>query len=79
MNFSKCKEFVGEVKEKGIPSDWRKIPRGLKDHEIQQMVSEIRDATKPMIPHQCLREVIGKAVTGFLAKKKLRFDHEVHS
>ena len=48
--------------------------RGLKDHQIQELVNAIRDATAPMIPHQCLREVISSAALRYLEAKGLRID-----
>ncbi len=50
--------------------------KGLKDHEIQELINAVRDATKPMIPHQCLREVIARAVTTYLESKDLRIDKQ---
>jgi hypothetical protein len=50
------------------------IARGLKDHEIQEMVNAIRDALGPMIRYQCLREVISTAAIKYLTEKDLRID-----
>lgn len=47
---------------------------GLKDHQIQQLVNAVRDATSPMVPHQCLREVISRTVTEYLEQNGLRID-----
>jgi hypothetical protein len=48
--------------------------QGLKDNQIHQLVNAVRDATTPMIPHQCLRGVIAAAVTKYLEQNGLRID-----
>jgi len=43
----------------------------LKEHEIRDLINEIRDGLQKLIPHQCLREVIAKSVKKFLFKNNL--------
>ncbi len=49
-------------------------PPGLKDHEIQGMVTALKNKLRPMIPHQCLREVISASVMQYLRVNNLRID-----
>jgi hypothetical protein len=48
--------------------------RGLKDHEIQELVNLLRDRIRPISEHQCLREFVHGVVTGYLERKGLRID-----
>jgi hypothetical protein len=53
-------------------------PIGLKDHQIAELISEVKGALLPCLkdPPQCLREIIHGAVVGYLEPRKLRIDHE---
>jgi hypothetical protein len=51
-----------------------KIMQGLKDHQIQELTNAIRDKLRPLIPHQCLREMISSAALKYLEEKNLRID-----
>lgn len=53
---------------------WENIPRGLKDHEIRQLVTVIRDAIIPITSELRLRDVVRKVVLPFLEKNNLRYD-----
>ena len=48
--------------------------RGLKDHEIQELVNAVRDEVQPIATAQCLRELISRAVVQYLEGKGLRRD-----
>lgn len=48
--------------------------RGLKDHEIQELINDVRDELKVYINLQCLRELIAKPVLKYLETKDLRID-----
>lgn len=52
--------------------------KGLKDHQIAELISEVRVALEARLkdPPQCLREIIHGAVVGYLEPRKLRIDHE---
>ena len=48
--------------------------KGLKDHEIQELVNAIRDNVEPLTKAQQLRERIASATTKYLESKGLRID-----
>jgi len=48
--------------------------RGLKDHEIQELVTAIRDSMLPVTQFECVRELISYTVTKYLESKGLRID-----
>ena len=48
--------------------------RGLKDHQIQQLVNAVRDAIKPLTPVQSLRDRVDKATLRYLQENNLRID-----
>lgn len=50
--------------------------KGLKDHEIQELVNAIRDKIQPLTTVQCLREMISSTVCEYLESKNLRIDKE---
>lgn len=50
------------------------VTRGIKDHEISELINSIRDAVTPITSHQCLRELIHKAAIGYLESNGLRID-----
>jgi hypothetical protein len=47
---------------------------GLKDHQISELTNAIRDRLRPLIPHQCLREMISSSMVEYLESKDLRID-----
>ncbi len=48
--------------------------RGLKDHEIQELINEIRDSVKVLTDNQSLRERVAGSVMSYLISKNLRID-----
>ena len=57
---------------------WRTLDggqmKGLKDHEIQELVNVIRDEVEGYEETQALREVISGATIRYLESKNLRID-----
>ena len=49
---------------------------GLKDHEIARVVNAVRDELKPLVQHQCLREMVSKAVVSELEVMGRRIDKQ---
>ncbi len=47
---------------------------GLKDHQIQALTNQIASALRPLIKHQCLRELIVRPMTAYLEDNGLRID-----
>jgi len=52
----------------------RSPARGLKDHEISELVNAVRDAVAPVTQHQCSRELISRAVVNYLKSNGLKID-----
>lgn len=50
--------------------------RGLKDHEIAELVNALTTALKPFSPFGCLREVVSRTTVNYLNSKKLRVDDQ---
>lgn len=48
--------------------------KGLKDHEIQELVNALRDKLEPLTPVQALREMISSTVCNYLEENELRID-----
>lgn len=52
------------------------IMNGLKDHQIQELSNHMRNTLKPICGYECLRELINKAICGYLNDNNLRIDNE---
>lgn len=47
---------------------------GLKDHQIQELVNELRDSIQAVTKVQCTREIIHRVVVSYLERYDLRID-----
>ncbi len=53
------------------------IKPGLKDHQIAALVNAVAEELRPLVPHECLRQVISQAATAHLEQNGLRLDGPV--
>jgi hypothetical protein len=51
--------------------------RGLKDHEIQELINVLSDELKILTDNQSLRERIAIPMLNYLEKKNLRIDKKI--